>query len=90
VALDYVAPMLSLAAYNVLNNAQDPFYTSLKAGAFDKVRPTGTPCDEVFQCDKGMTTWAKIVMGVFVSVVGLTFALLGAYWVRLCLGERKY
>jgi len=82
--------MLSLAAYNVLNNPQDPFYTSLKAGEYDKRRPSGFPCDEVFPCIHGMATWAKIVMGVFVGVVGFVFLVLGSYWVSLCWRDGKY
>ncbi|KAF8519068.1 Six-hairpin glycosidase-like protein [Gautieria morchelliformis] len=32
ISLDYVAPMLSIAAYSVLTNPDDPFYTSLQPG----------------------------------------------------------
>lgn len=81
VALDYVAPMLTLAALHVMNDTSDPFYTSLKAGAFDKKRPHGKPCDAVFSCAVHFPVAAKVVIGVVLSIVGLAMVGLAAAWV---------
>jgi len=40
--------MLTLAAMHVLNDTVDPFYTSLKAGAYDSKKPQGMPCDGAY------------------------------------------
>ncbi|KAI0824644.1 Six-hairpin glycosidase [Trametes gibbosa] len=84
VALDYTAPLLTLAAQALVRGAADPYYTLVRAGAYDEVRPAGAPCDAAVQdgCKRGgLSTGGKIVIGVVVSVVGLTFLALGAYWV---------
>ncbi|KAF8517862.1 9 glycosyl hydrolase [Gautieria morchelliformis] len=49
ISLDYVAPMLSIAAYSVLTNPDDPFYTSVQPGAYAQRKPSGLPCDAAFQ-----------------------------------------
>ncbi|KIJ56749.1 glycoside hydrolase family 9 protein [Sphaerobolus stellatus SS14] len=92
VALDYVAPMLSLAAYNTKTNAQDPFYTSLKAGLYAQERPNGKPCDSAFPCwITPLKEWQQILIGVVVGLVSLTFLVLGGYWIWLCVADaRKY
>ncbi|KAI0321872.1 family 9 glycosyl hydrolase [Amylostereum chailletii] len=90
VALDYNAPMLTLAAMHVLNDTSDPFYTRLQVGAFDARRPSGKPCDEAFPCsNSGLSTGAKIAIGVVVSVVGLIIIGLGAYYIHRLLRQRK-
>lgn len=71
IALDYNAPMLTLAAQNVAQNPSDPFYTSLKAGAYDAKKPKGKPCDAANSCHGGLSKTAQIVIGVIVTVVGL-------------------
>jgi len=73
VALDYNAPMLTLAAMHVLNDPNDPFFTSLEVGAYEKVRPQGQPCDPVFPNACGgpkLSKGGKIVMAVAVITVG--------------------
>ncbi|KAJ7086757.1 glycoside hydrolase family 9 protein [Mycena epipterygia] len=73
VALDYNAPMLTLAAMHVLNDTNDPFFTSLQAGAYDKVRPSGQPCDAAISTGCGGPTLpraALIALAVILSVVG--------------------
>ncbi|KAJ7591199.1 glycoside hydrolase family 9 protein [Mycena floridula] len=87
VALDYNAPMLTLAAMHVLNDPNDPFFTKLPAGEYLKVKPQGLPCDAAFPngCGKHrLSTAAKVVMGVIISVLGLViFSLLGSYlWIN--------
>jgi endoglucanase len=91
VALDYVAPMLSLAAYNVLTNPLDPYFTSLQAGEYDKHKPTGQPCDAAFNCQPGagsstssLSRAGKIAMGVIVGVAGLAIVMLTLHWGWLC------
>ena len=68
-ALDLNAPMLTLAALHVMNDTNDPFFTQLQAGAYQK--PPGHPCDGAFTCHSGLSTGAKAAIGVVVSVVGL-------------------
>lgn len=81
-ALDLNAPVLTLAALHVMNDTQDPFFTQLKAGAFDAVKPQGTPCDEAFPCKTGhsLSKGAKIAIGVVISVVGLAIIGFCGYW----------
>jgi len=76
VALDYNAPLLTLAAMHASNDTADPFYTSLKAGAYASNKPNGHPCDPVYSCKPSLSTGAKIAIGVVVTVVGL--AIFGA------------
>jgi len=71
IAIDYNAPLLTLAAMHVSNDTADPFYTSLKAGAYASNRPSGHPCDPVYDCAPSLSTGAKIAIGVVVTVVGL-------------------
>lgn len=82
--------MLSLAAYNVLTNSQDPFYTSLQVGAYTEHKPSGMPCDAMFNCVPGgsLSDKDKIIIGVIVGVVGLILLLLALYWLRLRLASR--
>jgi endoglucanase len=83
-ALDYNAPMLTLAAMHVLNDTSDPFFTSLQAGAYKKNKPKGTPCDAAFSCSgPTLPKGAKIAIGVIVSFVGLVIVGLGVTWIWL-------
>ncbi|KAI5124856.1 hypothetical protein M0805_007289 [Coniferiporia weirii] len=86
-ALDLNAPLLTLAALHAMNDTADPFYTSLAAGAYDAVKPSGTPCDEAFPCESeshGLSKGGKIALAVVVTVVGL--AIIGGvayiFWLR--------
>ncbi|KAI0248718.1 glycoside hydrolase family 9 protein [Lactifluus subvellereus] len=76
VALDYNAPMLTLAAMHVLNDTTDPFFTHLQAGAFATKKPGGKPCDAVFPCHSGISKGAKIAIGVVLPLIG--FAIIAA------------
>ena len=53
------------------NDSADPFYTSLKAGAYASKKPNGRPCDPVYDCAPPLREGAKIAIGVIISVVGL-------------------
>ncbi|KAG5648678.1 hypothetical protein DXG03_000024 [Asterophora parasitica] len=85
VALDYNAPMLTLAAMHVLNGLNDPFFVNLTIGAYESSRPKGLPCDSAFP--KGcagphLSRGAKIAIGVVVTVVGLLIIGLLAWYLR--------
>ena len=56
---------------HVMNDTADPFYTSLKAGAYASNQPSGHPCDPVYSCSPSLSTGAKIAIAVVVTVVGL-------------------
>ncbi|KDQ14600.1 glycoside hydrolase family 9 protein [Botryobasidium botryosum FD-172 SS1] len=71
VALDYNAPMLTLAAMGVSKFSDDPYYTSLEDGAYASVKPSGTPCDEAFPCEDGLSRGATIAIAVVITPVGL-------------------
>ncbi|KAJ7781381.1 glycoside hydrolase family 9 protein [Mycena metata] len=86
VALDYNAPMLTLAAMHVLNDTSDPFFTSLQAGAYDKVRPSGQPCDDAISdgCSGPKLSKAAIIaLAVVLSVVGLIIIGLLIWYFRI-------
>jgi endoglucanase len=83
VALDYNAPMLTLAAARAMSDASDPFYTRLQAGAYASVKPAGAPCDDAVSAGchgSGLSTGAKIAIGVVVGVIGLLIVCMAAYW----------
>lgn len=83
VALDYNAPLLTLTAYSLLaSSPADPFYVTLQSGAYERVKPSGTPCDAAFPCGKhglGLSKGGQIAVGVVISVVGLGIIGLGVY-----------
>ena len=83
--------MLTLAAMHVLNDSSDPFFTSLQAGAYDKVRPSGQPCDAVFSCGgPRLGRGGKIALAVVLSVVGsMLMAGIALYIYRNFHGGRK-
>ncbi|KIY73740.1 glycoside hydrolase family 9 protein [Cylindrobasidium torrendii FP15055 ss-10] len=84
VALDYNAPLLTLAAMYVLKDGSDPYYAALKEGA--RITPKGSPCDEAITtgCKAGsLPSTGKIVVGVVVSAVGAFIVGLGCYYVWL-------
>ena len=70
---------------HVLNDTADPFYPSLKAGAYASKRPYGDPCDLVYSCptppanhsspDSSITAGkvAGIVIGALLGVVVIIF-----------------
>jgi endoglucanase len=92
VALDYNAPLLTLAAMHVMNDTNDPFFTSLQAGAYDKVRPQGTPCDDAFPCKSGphLSKGAVIALAVAISVVGTIILILLSWYLWLKFRKRTY
>ncbi|KAG9317611.1 glycoside hydrolase family 9 protein [Chiua virens] len=82
-ALDYNAPMLTLAAMHVLNDSSDPFYTSLQAGAYQSKRPQGMPCDAAYQegcAGPQMSQAGQIAMGVIVGLAGVVIFSLIGWW----------
>jgi len=84
VALDYNAPMLTLAAVRVMTETKDPYFTSLQAGAYDKVKPKGHPCDEVFRdgCNgPKLSKKATLAMAIVITVVGLVIIGLSGWYI---------
>lgn len=94
VALDYNAPMLTLAAMHVLNDTADPFYTSLKAGAYDSKKPQGMPCDDAYTegcAGPQLSEGGKIALGVILGLTGLVIFSLLAWWGMLTLkGQHEF
>ncbi|CAE7198105.1 unnamed protein product [Rhizoctonia solani] len=86
VALDYNAPLLTLAAASAMTESDDPYYTRLQDGAYASVKPSGTPCDAMYPCGGygGLSRGAKIAIAVVVTVVGvfILLALLYLFMVR--------
>ncbi|KAJ8516383.1 hypothetical protein ONZ45_g6299 [Pleurotus djamor] len=93
VALDYNAPLLTLAAMSVSNALAsvsggqnvDPFYTRLKGGEYDSVRPKNPPCDQVFRCDSQQTGLGRsgtIALAVVLTSVGAIILALLTWYVR--------
>lgn len=85
VALDYNAPLLSLVAYELMNGTGDPFYTQLQAGTYNAT--PGQPCDEAYPCGGedsqggGLSTGAKVAIGVVVPLAVLAIFFVGVwYW----------
>lgn len=92
VALDYNAPMLTLAAFHVMSDSSDPFYVNLQAGAYAKVKPLGHPCDAVFRdgCrGSGLGKTAVIVMAVILAAVAAIVLGLSAWYLVLLKRARQ-
>jgi endoglucanase len=80
VAIDYNAPVLTLVAHQILVGNTDPYYTALQPGTFTAT--SGSPCTDDYPCDDGgggLSTGAKIAIGVIVPVVVIGL-ILGAWW----------
>jgi len=88
VALDFTAPLLTLAAMHVLNDTSDPFFTSLAAGEYAQRKPSGSPCDAAMPCGgPGLSKGGKIALGVVLGLVGMVIVGLGVTWILLALGK---
>lgn len=69
--------MLTLAAYHVMSDAADPFFVSLKNGAYASKKPSGTPCDAAFPCKSGgLSKAGKVALAVVLSIVGVIIIIL--------------
>lgn len=91
VGLDYVAPVVTIAARAVVNGTGDPWYTQLQVGSFAERRPKGQPCDAAITAGCPGHSWrvGKIVMGVLVGVTGLVVLALGTIWMVLVFRYRN-
>ena len=90
VGLDYVAPVVTIAARSVVNGTGDPFYTRLQAGAYAAVKPSGHPCDAAFRCGgggRGLSEGGLIAMAVILGVAGCCVLGLATY--MLVLARRR-
>ena len=84
--------MLTLAAMHVLSDTSDPFFTSLEAGAYSKVKPRGLPCDAVFteNCDNPhLSKKATVAMAVVVTIVGFIIVCLSTWYIMLLIRKRS-
>ncbi|KAG8689674.1 hypothetical protein FRC11_001302 [Ceratobasidium sp. 423] len=98
VALDYNAPVLTLAAASVMTESDDPFPTLLQHGGNASATPSGLPCDDVYSCggssssggsgSGGLSRVGKIAFGVGLGVVGLVIILALSY-LRLARMQKK-
>ena len=69
--------MLTLAALHVMTDASDPFFVSLKNGAYASKKPSGTPCDAAFPCKSGgLSNAGKIALAIVLSIVGVLIIIL--------------
>lgn len=78
--------MLTLAAWHVMNDSSDPYFTSLQVGAYSQ--PKGSPCDAAIPCPLPPLSWkVKVAIGVVIGVVGLIIVGLASY--LLFAGRRR-
>ncbi|KAI0693824.1 Six-hairpin glycosidase-like protein [Cytidiella melzeri] len=93
VALDYVAPMVTLAAQSIVNGTGDPFYTTLEVGSYEDKRPGGAPCDAAVSagCSSTGRGWrvGKIVMASLVSAAGVVVVGLLIFWMWVEVRHRR-
>lgn len=78
--------MLTLASMHVMSDTSDPFYTTLQAGAYAKVKPKGQPCDSAIQdgCTPArLSKKAQLAMAVVITVVGLVVVGLSVWYILL-------
>lgn len=85
VALDYVAPMVTLAAQSLVNASGDPFYVTLTVGSNEDCKPGGQPCDAAVSagCSKPGWRTGQIIMGSIVGATALVVVGLFLFWIIL-------
>lgn len=95
VAVDYSAPILTLAAAEIMAGDRDPYYTSLAPGSF--AATPGSPCNDAYPCGGddnggggggGLSKAAKIAIGVVVPVVVLIGIFAGVWFWEKRKGRR--
>jgi endoglucanase len=90
VALDYNAPVLTLAAMHVLDDSNDPYFTRLKPGEYAKVKPKGKPCDAAFKCGPSKLSQAgKIAIIVTTVIMGLIILGLVGWYVGVMMKKKN-
>jgi endoglucanase len=78
--------MLTLAAMRVIGDTKDPYFTSLQAGAYDKVKPKGKPCDSAFKegCQgPRLGKKATLALAIVITVVGFIIVGLSIWYILL-------
>jgi endoglucanase len=90
IAVDYTAPILTLAAYHIMSGDRDPFYTTLASGSYTPT--SGLPCNDAYPCGEdgdggggggGLSKAAKIAIGVVVPMIVLAGIFVGVWlWER--------
>lgn len=84
--------MLTLAAIHVMNDTKDTYFTQLQAGAYEKVKPKGQPCDSAIDagCEGSrLSKPATLAMAIIITVVGLIVIGLSAWYIFLLLKSRR-
>ncbi|KAG8834321.1 hypothetical protein FRC17_009160 [Serendipita sp. 399] len=96
VALDYNAPLLTLAAWKVATDGNDPYYTRLQDGAYAANRPAGTsrPCSNPdVPCPNNnpydFSRGEQIAVGVVFGLGGLAVLVMGLWYIRAWLTAPK-
>ncbi|KAG8806506.1 hypothetical protein FRC19_007223 [Serendipita sp. 401] len=86
VALDYNAPLLTLVAWKVATDGNDPFYTRLQEGAYAANRPDGTsrPCSnpDVYCPNNDPYSFSQseqIAVGVILGLGAVAILLMGLW-----------
>jgi endoglucanase len=77
---------------HVMSDSKDPYFTTLQAGAYYKVKPQGIPCDDAYPqgcIPPGLSQGGKIAIGVVITVVGLAIIGLTAYYIYLVETRKK-
>jgi endoglucanase len=78
--------MLTLAAMHTVADTKDPYYTALKAGAYEEVKPKGQPCDSAIQdgCQgHRLSKKATLAMAIVLTIVGLVVIGLSTWYLIL-------
>lgn len=71
---------------HAISDSKDPYFTVLQAGAYNRVKPQGIPCDAAYPqgcIAPGLSQKSKIAMGVVLTVVGLGITGSIAYYIYL-------
>lgn len=83
VALDYMAPLMTLTAMHIITDNSDPYYTQVTPGANLKVKPKGQPCDDAISagCSRDrLSLGGKIALGLVLGITGLVILGLLGVW----------
>lgn len=83
--------MLTLAAMSVVGETKDPYFTSLQAGAYDKVKPKGKPCDSAFKegcVGPRLSKKATVALAIVITFVGLIIIGLSLWYILLVVCAR--
>jgi len=89
-AIDYNAPLLTLAAMHVMNDTADPFYTCMGSTTCKPSKPSGGGSDDPVNSStsspssSGQATDLKLIIAVAVPLAGLVVTGAIVYALFLC------